>query len=402
MGAEPSRGLAIKVKEQMRGLGCRISPAKWNTQFRLVMRALPFDRRRAEAKMSTREDPYCYLCGEGDDSARHFYGECEVVREARKELGARIDCKLPEGLGYTALAFERTKGDLGARAILHFNWAVWDLRGKFFATLAAPRTMEAAARKIVAHTLLHFSPQEGGKRLKEEEIKALATQPPTDSLVGFSDGSRLKDGSAGAGYTLRALDGRTVRRADPLGIADNNEAEMAALKGLFNLLLLWDRAKPATEPRCNLRRLSSLTRQGALGTWCWDGRRLSTRSWRGRPGSSSIWQGKNFIFVYTGYAGTQASPGMRRQTSWRKKQRSRTTGGRGTAFAPGPSSITALERPTLFSLSLPTPPLSSPPSLIMSAFPATLGSPRLAGGRTSSPKWTLRLNNLTIFNLLIN
>ena len=35
-----------------------------------------------------------------------------------------------------------------------------------------------------------------------------------------------------------------------MGIADNNEAEMAALKGLFNLLLLWDRAKPATEPRC--------------------------------------------------------------------------------------------------------------------------------------------------------
>ena len=47
----------------------------------------------------------CYFCGAGEDSAEHVYGECAVVREARRRWAVVLGCKLGDAWEVTLLAF---------------------------------------------------------------------------------------------------------------------------------------------------------------------------------------------------------------------------------------------------------------------------------------------------------
>ena len=58
---------------------------------------------------------------------------------------------------------------------------------------------------------------------------ALATQPPLGMGVVFTDGSRLDNGQAGAGYSILIPGWPKELHADPLGVCDNNEAELEAI-----------------------------------------------------------------------------------------------------------------------------------------------------------------------------
>ena len=66
---------------------------------------------------------------------------------------------------------------------------------------------------------------------------ALANQPPPGVAVCFTDGSRLDDGHAGAGYTILIPGFGEEGHADYLGRCDNNEAEMEAILRSFRRLI---------------------------------------------------------------------------------------------------------------------------------------------------------------------
>ena len=215
-----------------------VTPAVWNTQFRLMMHALPFDRRRRKAKMVVKKGG-CYFCGKEEDSVRHVFG-CQVVNEAREELAKRIGCTLPHGLKYTLLAFPPTTSPISTLAFFHFNWAVWDTRQSYLTTLATVPDKATIVNRVVAKAIHRIRPEGGGAPANEKRLEALANQPPEGAAVGFSDGSSKKNGEGGAGYTVKVPNRDKEEFATPLGKVDNNEAEMEGLQGvLIRLLFLF-------------------------------------------------------------------------------------------------------------------------------------------------------------------
>ena len=220
----------------------RLTPAKWNTHFRFVMRALPFDKRRAEAHMPVRHPMCCYMCGVGQDSAAHIF-ECLVVQEARALLKLKTQMDITDEPEEVALAKAPSHYPLHTMLIVTLNWAVWHLRTTFFATLLKPPPTGTAAERIVDCTLHHLRLEGDRTPGTVQRLVALATQPPKTVAVAFTDGSE-KDGRCGAGFTVEAP-GRTIEKySHYLGLGGtNNDAEMGALKGALRRLLELQRAE---------------------------------------------------------------------------------------------------------------------------------------------------------------
>jgi ribonuclease HI len=163
---------------------------------------------------------------------------CPVVCAARKLVGERAGCTLPDGLTHTALTSPPCDKPLPTLLTIAFNWSVWRTRSDFFCTLGFQCDFDRAVNHIAAHTLRAFDPNEDGPSTTEKHLVALADQPPPNVAVCFTDGSRQDDGTAGAGYTIR-LPGETEEaHADFLGRCDNNEAEMEAILRVLRRLLL--------------------------------------------------------------------------------------------------------------------------------------------------------------------
>ena len=239
IGCPPDIGLARHVMAHARMASGLVTPARWNTQFRLVMNVLPFEKRRRDAKMEhtlRRTHIRCYLCGAGTDSAAHVY-TCPVVVAARALVSKRANCSLKDGLQHAALAFPPTSTPLATLLTICFNWSVWRLRMDFFSTLSHPRSAKQAAQRIADHTLQHLIPSDKGPSMQESKLAALANQPPTGVAICFTDGSRLDDGYAGAGYTTLVPGYEEEGHSDHLGRCDNNEAEMEAIARTIRRLL---------------------------------------------------------------------------------------------------------------------------------------------------------------------
>jgi ribonuclease HI/exonuclease III len=230
-GAPASTTAARNACAHARLASKHVAPAIWNNQFRLIMNALPFEKRRKEANMLyslPRNHIRCYFCDKEEDSAPHVY-VCPVVCAAREKVGERVGCKLQNGLGQTALTFPPCDSPLPTLLTFAFNWSVWRTRSDFFSTLGFHCEFLRAVNHIVSHTLCHFDPNEEGPSIAESRLVALANQPPEGVAICFTDGSRQEDGAAGAGYTIRLPDEEEECHADFLGRCDNNEAEMEAL-----------------------------------------------------------------------------------------------------------------------------------------------------------------------------
>ena len=238
-GGPASSVLARHVRAHARLAAHHVSPARWNNQLRLIMNALPFEKRRSDANMHSslaRAHTRCYFCDQGEDSAAHVY-LCPVVCAARKLVGERAGCKMLDGLDQTALAYPPCDSILPTLLTFAFNWSVWRTRTDFFATLGFHCDFQRAVNHIVSHTLCHFDPKEEGPSIAESRLVALANQPPPSVAVIFTDGSRQEDGAAGAGYTIRLPGEEDECHADYLGKCDNNEAEMEAILRSIRRLL---------------------------------------------------------------------------------------------------------------------------------------------------------------------
>ncbi len=222
-GAPASTTAARNVCAHARIASKHVAPAIWNNQLRLIMNALPFEKRRKEANMLhslPRAHIRCYFCDREEDSAAHVY-VCPVVCAARETVGERVSCKLQDGLGHTALTFPPCDSPLPTLLTFAFNWSVWRTRSDFFSTLGFHCEFQRAVNHIVSHTLCHFDPNEEGPSIAESRLVALANQPPEGVAICFTDGSRQEDGAAGAGYTIRLPNEEEECHADFLGRCDN-------------------------------------------------------------------------------------------------------------------------------------------------------------------------------------
>jgi ribonuclease HI len=218
-----------------------LTPAVWNTQLRLVFNALPFDCRRASARMDpeprpsplTDSDYHCYFCGAGEDSTTHVYADCPVVRAARNRMGRMFGCNLGHDMSTTLLAFPVVHNKAVALAITCFNWAVWTERTQYLPTLHHTPSQAHMVNRICNRAKLRVpvDKQSVGQRA-EAEVAALARSPPRWAHIAFTDGSSIPNpGPCGAGTVIRlAGEDDYVDKATPLGFGDNNKGEMGAIK----------------------------------------------------------------------------------------------------------------------------------------------------------------------------
>ena len=246
MGLAPNTDFARRIKGHLKLVGKNMSPARWNLQLRLSFRCLPFEHRRSQAKMTVRPRPTpgvsspfpCYLCGKGEDSAVHVYTQCRVTVRARADYSARVGCKLPDTLQHVLLAFNpTTKHPLTTHATMHFNYAIWHFRTHFCCTLARPPPFARAARRLCDQALAGL-PTEAANDPEGDKALALALSPPKEALVGFVDGSAYgSPGPTGAGIFLSGPHLPAEDFGVPLGVGDNNDGEMQAIRLLLARLL---------------------------------------------------------------------------------------------------------------------------------------------------------------------
>jgi hypothetical protein len=114
--------------------------------------------------------------------------------------------------------------------MITFVWAVWSDRQRFFSALQVPPSQATVTARLEEYTLTHL-PRPHGKRTTPEAVIALANNPPTDALVGFSDGSAIPNpGPCGAGALLFLPNGAGQGVcAMSLGQGDNNLSEIAGM-----------------------------------------------------------------------------------------------------------------------------------------------------------------------------
>ena len=77
----------------------------------------------------------CYFCGDGPDSAEHVYGDCRVVRTARRDWGNKLGCNWTNTMDSAMLTFRPVTNKAYASGIVCFNWAVWSERSEYLPTL---------------------------------------------------------------------------------------------------------------------------------------------------------------------------------------------------------------------------------------------------------------------------
>ena len=182
----------------------------------------------------------CYFCGVGDDSTLHVYGECWVVRAARKRVAAMLGCTLTDDMAVTMLSFPRVSNPAVAVTIVCFNWAVWAERSEYLPLLGRVSEFEATINRIHlrAQRRVPADKQNCSDR-REQSVADFARSPPLDATVAFTDGSAIPNpGPCGAGYILRKKGQEAYSTTStPLGYGDNNKGEMGAIHGALRAVL---------------------------------------------------------------------------------------------------------------------------------------------------------------------
>lgn len=221
-----------------------VTPAKWNIYFRIITNSLPTDRRRLMANMvvPTRSSPNshstypCYLCGYGTDSIKHLFthNTCRVVTQSTKDIITIIKSNLTPSTYHSLLLFKPTKDPLTSVTFIYILWGVWRLRRDYFATLPTPPSFPQAHKRLTEYVLNNIPKLSSATPSLTpylQRVVSLASNPPPNSLIIFTDGSRLLD-HAGAGlwaYTTDSPRSLDLHISIGLGLGDNNLGEMIAL-----------------------------------------------------------------------------------------------------------------------------------------------------------------------------
>ena len=248
------------IAAHLRLTGQHITPARWNLHLRLAFRSLPFDKRRSQAKMQVDPRPTpgvsspfpCFACGKEEDSALHLYTACRVVKRAREEVSKLTGVVLLHDARHVLLAFNPTSNPLLSITTLIFNYHVWTFRA-FCRTLARPPPFKRGAQRLVNSTLAHM-PGSVRRDSAGEKALQLALDPPEHAVCIFGDGSSLGNpGPSGAGFSLRGPGVPKERHSIALGLGDNNDGEMQAIRlGLLRAKALVHRFRRGAEGKVAL------------------------------------------------------------------------------------------------------------------------------------------------------
>ena len=215
--------------------------------------------------------PYpCYLCGVGEDSIRHIYAECGVVRglllSMSRDEGSPplIDEIFVKNLSLTKplfiMDFPLTSrgGKHGAAFLLAFNREIWSLRKdlraggtSLFCTKTFKKKLgtfshlwESAKPKKVSDSKYGSS----SRRTKKQKTRSfkdatrMIDSVDRNAAVAYTDGSSIGNpGPSGAGafITLCSLDGEATESSlyYPLGHNTNNVGELWAIGMALSFVL---------------------------------------------------------------------------------------------------------------------------------------------------------------------
>jgi ribonuclease HI len=210
-------------------LRTRVPPTVWDFYFRLLFRAVPFEKRLLEAKLKdSRGHDFpniCYFCRDGEDGAHHVYRHCAVVRDiALRCLGTS------EALSSGSMLLAEPGTDLkDARSMILLVYAFWRVRQDFLRTMGKPVPATTIARRVEAR----FRNLAEGKKKKREisdQLSAFLDNPPPEAALYFTDGSATPNpGPSGSGLFRPAGPLPALSASVHLGYGSNNEAELYAI-----------------------------------------------------------------------------------------------------------------------------------------------------------------------------
>ena len=134
-------------------------------QRHILFNSIATDTRRSKFAHLTprgpRHNPFpCYMCGQGEDSAPHFFGSCPITTRARNYFSTAIGVPLLHDPYHYGLACDPGSKENDKRldndtllktkrtnATIIFNWSIWHCRSTYFNSLSRiPDTAKAADR----------------------------------------------------------------------------------------------------------------------------------------------------------------------------------------------------------------------------------------------------------------
>ena len=175
-----------------------------------------------------------------------------MVKRAREEVSKLTGVVLLHDARHVLLAFNPTSNPLLSITTLIFNYHVWTFRS-FCRTLARPPPFKRGAQRLVNSTLAHM-PGSVRRDSAGERALQLALDPPEHAVCIFGDGSSLGNpGPSGAGFSLRGPGVPKERHSIALGLGDNNDGEMQAIRlGLLRAKALVHRFRRGAEGKVAL------------------------------------------------------------------------------------------------------------------------------------------------------
>jgi ribonuclease HI len=238
----------VQINRNINSVSKHLTPFVWDLRVRIIYRALPTDKRLAEAKLITKPEP-CPLCGDGLDDIKHIYFECRATILAAKMVATATKTKFEVTPLHLLLIAPPTPTYLSTIVISYFLCAIWVQRTYYCKALATYPDIKNIAQRIMDQTLSTL-PGIGGARVdrpwdegggkgkndrRREQINILANNPPSARcVIAFTDGSALDNpGPSGAGIHIttpptshKVID---TSIALALGMGDNNWGEMVAI-----------------------------------------------------------------------------------------------------------------------------------------------------------------------------
>ena len=164
----------------------------------LVFNALATERRmRHQNNIAVDLVPVCFFCGLAQDSIRHIYAECAIVKLARRRFLDSLSHSTPSpfSLAHSFLALPADASVSYSLAVLAFNFAVWRYRlpAKAARHERDPIWLAERVTELASGVLLRCRPSCVKVPVSPDDAQAahrsLVDSLPPAALLSYTDGS---------------------------------------------------------------------------------------------------------------------------------------------------------------------------------------------------------------------
>ena len=215
----------------------RLPPQVWDFYFRLLFRALPFEKRLREAHMKDSKGNefrnVCYFCHDGEDGGLHVFKHCPVVQDISMKC-----LRLQSAPSAERMLLADPNMDLKeAREMVLLTYSIWRVRLDFLRTSGEV----VSAASILRRVYMRFRCSLEGKKKKREindQLASFLREPPPEAALYFTDGSASPNpGPCGAGLYRQKGPLPPLTASVHLGFGSNNEAELYAIGMALSCIL---------------------------------------------------------------------------------------------------------------------------------------------------------------------